>query len=137
MFGRALFYPFGDRKKMNPMKNYAPRSYRAPDCPDCTPRQHYADLRMKGVEDLTAREMSGFNEIDEARSVMKGVGFWLAVALVVALAFWLRPSSAADIAPTGDRSSIRNEAMFAACLSGMTVQVGDRLFHCLPAGRAK
>ena len=54
------------------------------------------------------------------------------IAVMLAVLLLLSFAAQADEAKRPD-----HEAWFAACLNGVTIQVWDVLFQCLPAGKAK
>lgn len=113
-------------------RNYAPSAVTN----GMTPRQYAKFLHeVKGIEYSTACAMANYDVFAELRMELRK---WTAEIVAMAICacslavfFWSLPAKA-EIQTTSER----NEALFAACLNGVTLQVGNRQFQCLPSGAA-
>lgn len=103
------------------------------------PKAYSKWLQDCGINEETADQMAGYDsprkqrEARRARivTIVASILLVMTCAFLTAVAFWSSINRA-----HAEELGRSTEGWFAACLNGMTIQVGDTLFQCLPAGRA-
>lgn len=103
------------------------------------PKAYSKWLQGCGIDEDTADLMAGYDsprKVREARRA-KWVTIGASILLVLTCTFLTAVAFWSSITKShADELGRSTEGWFVACLNGMTIQVGDTLYQCLPAGRA-